>query len=113
MLSGLSVFQIGTCFSDLNFCATAEDKASRVKLSDLHQDVRHQYQQMSEMINEYSVIRVRCNSNLQKKHVCKTDHSLIQGKLQNEEDCAMNSKETCILLLYYKCERYRKKHILK
>lgn len=35
MLSGRSCFQIGTCFSELNFASTADSKASNVKLFDL------------------------------------------------------------------------------
>lgn len=43
MLSGLSDFQMGTCFRDLYFDTTADAKASRVRLSDLHRDdTRHE-----------------------------------------------------------------------
>lgn len=41
MLSGLSYFQIGVCFSDLNFKRTAEFKASIVKFPDLTGNIRN------------------------------------------------------------------------
>ena len=93
MLSGLSCFQMGTCFRELNFASTADSKASKVRFPDLPNKVA--MRKRKNLRPHFYICMKLHDKYLNIQETCK--NSVSFSPLSN---CPTESKSKCPAILF-------------